>query len=53
LLGLACARAEMHVGYEQRAKASRCFGLVHDADARQLRFAWIRPDRYVSRISIV
>jgi hypothetical protein len=31
LLGLACARAEMHIGNEQRANMSRCFGHVHDA----------------------
>ena len=33
LLGLAGARAEMHIGDEQRANSSRCFSSVHGANA--------------------
>jgi hypothetical protein len=36
LLGLACARAQMHVGNEQRANTLRRIGRVHDAEAHQL-----------------
>jgi hypothetical protein len=53
LSGLAGARAEMHVGDEQRANMSRRFGYFHDAKSTRRRLVCLRPDRYASLISIM